>query len=663
MLNIYDYIYDVCSLIFVLSTASYLVNWSYQNSKACNVVVGDSTDNFSASKVTTQESNNKSLARPHQSSPQSSGKGHSRSRRSVELASVQTSSVSFTDTSNVDTLHELTPSVNTVSLVHGVEAALGADGTSTTENEGSIAFVSSSVDNPSVNPGDLTNTKHGGTSHNNEGGVDAEPNEEISTETSTGVTVTVTTPSPSTLTIKSNNEAITGTAPSTSTTTTTILTSTVNTVNNVDKHNSNSYSEHSLSIDKKYNHIEEPPAALIAEKSLTPRTENKKESIAYEPASMQGDSISSIYTYGVQKLQYLKLLAKLNEVSEELHVDLDEPTEEKEREKLQYDSGSPATKTPSTLPIVMTTFPNTTKETPITSKSSSTVTTTFPNTTKETAITSTSTEEIHIITQQFLAPKENVILNTPTPSETNTNPVHMTTTSPTADAIVNMTTESKTPDFTNAKHVMINLTISADNTENSYKPLYSLTVKVPTVGDSNEIPTIKITPMDVEPTQPTNFNKPVTIEGVAKPFEEVNIAASSGGSCECSCPSCDNTEQPDDFYNDDYGSSTNKPFDSTDTVINSTDTSSSTDGSSTTENPTEFNKPENTETSTDDYVTDPNYSSSDFTIGTETGSYSTTETVKYVCPKVKPPPILILEGEVTEYDNDDNLLILTETIG
>ncbi|XP_026326587.1 teneurin-m isoform X2 [Hyposmocoma kahamanoa] len=54
-------------------SASYFVNWSYQNSKACNVVVGDSTDNFSASKVTTQESNNKSLARPHQSSPQSSG--------------------------------------------------------------------------------------------------------------------------------------------------------------------------------------------------------------------------------------------------------------------------------------------------------------------------------------------------------------------------------------------------------------------------------------------------------------------------------------------------------------------------------------------------------------------------------------------------------------
>lgn len=618
-----------------MSIASYFVNWSYQNSKACNVVVGDSTDNFSASKVTTQESNNKSLARPHQSSPQSSGKGYSRSRRSVEFASVQTSSVSFTDT-----LHEPTPFVNTVSLVHGVETALGADDATTTEDEGSNAFVSSSVDNLSVNPGDITNTKLDSTSHYNESDVDAEYNGEMSADVFSGFTVTVTNPSStlSTETVKNNTESI---STVTSISTTSISTSTVETVDNVINNISKSNSEHNDFVDKNDDSIEQPPAVLITEKILIPKNENNKENIAYEPNSMQGDSFSSIYTYGVQKLQYLKLLAKLNEVSEELHIDLDQPTEEKEKEKLHYDSGSRsvATETTST-PTVRTTFPTTTKETPITSK---------------------PTEEILVNTRQFFAPTEHVLLTTPTPSETNTNPVHMMTTSPPKDATVNMSTESKTPDFTNAKHVMINLTISADNTENSYKPLYSLTVKVPTVGDSNEIPTVKITPMDAEPTQSTNFNKPVTIEGVTKAIKEMDTAASWGGTCECSCPSCDNTESPDDFYNDDYGSSTNKPFDSTDTVINSTDSSRST-GGSTTEEPTEFNITEINET-TDDYLTDPNVSSTDFTTETETESYSTTETVKCVCPKVKPPPILILEGEVTEYDNDDNLLTLTETIG
>lgn len=626
----------------VLSIASYFVNWSYQNSKACNVVVGDSTDNFSASKVTTQESNNKSLARPHQSSPQSSGKG--RSRRSVELASVKTYSVSITDTFNVDTLHETTPTVNTVSLVHGVETALGADDATTTEDEGSNAFVSSSVDNPSVSPGDLTNTKLDGTSHNNESDVDAESNDEMSTDAFSGFTVTVTNPSSTliTETITNNIETI---STVTSISTTPISTSSVETVNSVINNNSNSNSKYNDSVDKNDNNIEQPPAVLITEKMLIPKKENIKDNIAYEPDSMQGDSISSIYTYGVQKLQYLKLLAKLNEVSEELHIDLDEPTEEKEKEKLHYDSGSrsAATKTTSTSPTVRTTFPITTKETSFTSK---------------------PTEDILVSsTDQFFAPTEHVVLTTPTPSETNTNPVHMTITSPTTDAPVNMSTESKTPDFTNAKHVMINLTISADNTENSYKPLYSLTVKVPTVGDSNEIPTVKITPMDVEPTQPTNFNKPVTIEGDTKAIKEMDAAAGWGGTCECSCPSCDNTESPDDFYNDDYGSSTNKPFDSTDIVISSTDSSSSTDGSTTTEDTTEFSITESNGTSTVDYLTDPSVPSTDFTTETETEFYSTTETVKFVCPKVKPPPILILEGEVTEYDNDDNLLTLTETIG
>ncbi|XP_049888088.1 teneurin-m isoform X2 [Pectinophora gossypiella] len=56
-------------------SASYFVNWSYQNAKSCNVVVGESTETFPASKATTLESANRSLvSRPHQNSP-SSGTG------------------------------------------------------------------------------------------------------------------------------------------------------------------------------------------------------------------------------------------------------------------------------------------------------------------------------------------------------------------------------------------------------------------------------------------------------------------------------------------------------------------------------------------------------------------------------------------------------------
>ncbi|XP_039745810.1 teneurin-m isoform X3 [Pararge aegeria] len=63
--------------VLLLSIASYMSasyftdNWSYQNAKPCSVLVGDSTDKFPASKATTLESTNKSLARPHQSSTSS----------------------------------------------------------------------------------------------------------------------------------------------------------------------------------------------------------------------------------------------------------------------------------------------------------------------------------------------------------------------------------------------------------------------------------------------------------------------------------------------------------------------------------------------------------------------------------------------------------------
>ncbi|XP_013175097.1 PREDICTED: teneurin-3 isoform X3 [Papilio xuthus] len=52
-------------------SASYFVNWSYQNSKACTVLVGESTEIFPASKATTLESN-KSLSKPQQSSSSAS---------------------------------------------------------------------------------------------------------------------------------------------------------------------------------------------------------------------------------------------------------------------------------------------------------------------------------------------------------------------------------------------------------------------------------------------------------------------------------------------------------------------------------------------------------------------------------------------------------------
>ncbi|XP_022829054.1 teneurin-m isoform X8 [Spodoptera litura] len=50
-------------------TASYFVNWTYQNPKSCTVVVGEPTEVFPASKATSLEFANKTMARPHQSLP------------------------------------------------------------------------------------------------------------------------------------------------------------------------------------------------------------------------------------------------------------------------------------------------------------------------------------------------------------------------------------------------------------------------------------------------------------------------------------------------------------------------------------------------------------------------------------------------------------------
>ncbi|XP_049696813.2 teneurin-m isoform X10 [Helicoverpa armigera] len=50
-------------------TASYFVNWTYQNPKSCTVVVGEPPEVFPASKATSLEFANKTMARPHQSLP------------------------------------------------------------------------------------------------------------------------------------------------------------------------------------------------------------------------------------------------------------------------------------------------------------------------------------------------------------------------------------------------------------------------------------------------------------------------------------------------------------------------------------------------------------------------------------------------------------------
>ncbi|XP_047545420.1 teneurin-m isoform X3 [Vanessa atalanta] len=193
---------------------------------------------------------------------------------------------------------------------------------------------------------------------------------------------------------------------------------------------------------------------------------------------------------------------------------------------------------------------------------------------------------------------------------------------------------------------------SDDVNNDSYKPLYSLTVTVPTFGEKNEVPTVKITPMNSEPTMPTHFNKPVTIDSTTKAAKTINTE-NWGGSCECSCPVCENTNSSDDY--DDYFEKTK------DVTVLSTDYSS-------TENPSQTSNSYKTELTTEE-VADITSNTSD--LGTETKYFETdtmddrtttdyitatsteseiitsTEIPKCICPKLKPPPILILEGART----------------
>ncbi|XP_048481184.1 teneurin-m isoform X4 [Plutella xylostella] len=609
-------------------SASYFVNWSYQNAKACTVLVGESTEVFPASKATTLESANKSIAtRPHQNSAASGsgndGKPHSRPRRDVDghassSSSPPTTAPPSSDTTSVD-MHELitTPSVNTFSLVHGVTSSTPGELPETTDEDtvDANALVSNEV-------GDSINI--GGT------------NMETSSSSSHNIRKETTTVSSSTLTDSVNiTETTTLTTESTTVQTTTPEQTTVLTTVKLDESNSTitskNYGSQLEAVDTK---IDNPPE-INSENKRDEMSSNDK--IAYDPADMQGDSFPNFYTYGVQKLQYAKLLTRFKAVNEILHIFPNESsTSEKELEKLHYDSEPVLQKVETTItPTTITSSPSTVRE--ITTKTVKPV--------EETGAPFT--------TNKLFTPTSHDVFISTTPSATNINNDSKTTTDPVKydeRTTEDVTIETKSSDLpTNPKHVLINLTISADGAENSaYKPLYSLTVTVPTEGDMREVPTVRITPIDVEPTQPTNFNKPLVVENnTPKPFKDTD--EEWGGTCECSCPSCDETSSPDDAYDDYLDNSSSKPSTSSDV----TDTYNETGTSNYyTDDTTEISSTESTSESfgtTDEISTQTDLidSTTDFTTETE-GDMLTTEPIpKCVCPKIVPPPILILEDART----------------
>lgn len=592
------------------------------------------TDKFPTSKATTLESSNKSLSKPSQSSASSSGKQeiHSRPRRSLDGHASLNSSVSSlnfvssTDSSYVD-VHENTTPLTTVSLVHSVSTK------PSTEQTGSVNAYNASMSTygETINTGVLTNNN---------------------------TTLEIKTP---TISSESN--------------------STIKSQENV-----RAILNKNLRTKSKETNIDYPREISF----------NKKDDIAYEPSYMQSDS-SSVYSYGLQKLQYLKLLTRLNEVSEELHIYSNDLTErDSSLEKFHYESEH--TTLPNTERNVYKTAnsfnlsPNTPKVKSVLTESTPVFTTHKPNFVtdnevlnelktiealpKTSHITKLPSMESAIM---FTTHKPNQInehvlsITEPSPSVTNYTDTMNTTSTPISlktesePSTLNIASESKTQDtMSNAKHVLINLTISADDANDSYKPLYSLTVTVPTVGEANEIPTVKITPMSSEPTMPTNFNKPVTIDSITKTIKTVNTE-NWGGSCECACPSCEDVNNSESLY-DDYTDRTTTVSKEASTKVTDYSTielttasnenyffenSSITQTESTIDVTTDVTRQSDSyETSTvNELIT----STSDEVTSTETTESSsepdrfTTDLPKCVCPKVKPPPILILEGEVSKF--------------
>lgn len=647
------------SYCYVLSTASYFVNWTYQNPKSCTVVVGEPTEVFPASKATSLEFANKTMARPHQSLPTiGTGKEehHSRHRRSVDVvdghASSLPQSVSSEDSSTAVNMHDITkPSVNTVSLVHGVAEDITTQRDEENTEGSNNAFVSSNNDDMLVNTGDLTTNNRASMSDNPT--ITSTTIASTNAEQPTTSTVVSTTTADTTTTVSTTASSAATTAEITTKETNYVSSTTSTVPPNTKKE---TYVEHPLEINDKVKTPIEAEEAPI------------RDNIAYEPENMQGDSFPLIRSYGLEKLQFFKIQNQLEQIKEVLHIYSNDSSDtDKDLEKLHYDSensGSKTTTTTSTSkimttgPIVPVTETTTTKPK---YEASSTTSSTEKTVTNEHVTRNSITNTVN----KFTTHMEHVMTTIPTPSVTNDRLTTRTTTEATPDEPPTVNSvDTKFPDVSNPKHVLINLTISADNAESSsYKQLYSLTLTVPTVGDTNEIPTVKITPMDSEPTQASHFNKPVTLEGSTKVNNSTKDDNVFGGSCECSCPACI-SNATDDFYDElnESETTTTSPKSDSSTItdqISSTDYDDQTDSttedisksSGITESETVTSTDSTTETITEisttteiNSTTEGIESTTDST--TEAEILTTTESPKCVCPKIQPPPILILEGEV-----------------
>ncbi|OWR52466.1 putative odd Oz protein [Danaus plexippus plexippus] len=535
--------------VLLLSIASYMSasyftdNWSYQNAKPCSVLVGDTADKFSSSKATTLESTNKSVTRPHPSSTSASGKRELKSRPRRSVDGHASSPSISSTDSSSVDMHEL------ITLPSSTTVSL-----------------MHGVSEVSINQ----------ETEVTEGAFNAYVSSSVSDNGSTG-------------NITSSNTTLNKMGGSTQT-----------------------YNSTSLSTGQK-NKLN---ALTISTKPINTKKEdtdpleiesNTKNNIAYDPKDMQGDAFPSILSYGLQKLQYTKLLTRLNEVSEELHIFSNEYSEpERNLKQLHYDNDRD-----SSSETIMTTKFDFNKY-----QTSNLV----PEVTAKPIIESVFT------THNAFSKNEHVVpITTLSPSVTNSPNVVSTKTAATTEKETTINnelpfaTESKTSEtVSNAKHVLINLTISADDANNdSYKPLYSLTVTVPTVGDSNEIPTVKITPLDTEPTMPTNFNKPISIQNTTKTTKTIETE-DWGGSCECSCPTTNDASS-------EFTTQRELNYISTTDSVTDSDLASK------------------------DIIPDIYLSTTDSTIASSTESelISTTDFPKCVCPKIKPPPILILEGART----------------
>ncbi|XP_063635677.1 teneurin-m isoform X1 [Cydia splendana] len=497
-------------------------------------------------------------------------------------------------------MHELiTPSVDTFSVVHGVSEG--------EEDRGNVHVSSVSVDNTGV----LTDVE-----------LKSTTNIELGTTTDIPLNIKTTT---------LNNPPADNTETNNPTTeTTTEANNPIEAITEV-----NHTVEASTETNKQYTSTDvvnvvtnEPDSLINIPPEIAPKTKIDHDNIAYEPEAMQSDALSSVLWRGLQRVKYLKLESQLEEVNEELHIKINEPEDIVNKlEKFHYDTErneDQIVKTSTITAVPVTTARPTISETK----------------TKITTISSSS--EIN------KAPEKHVMISTePSLSVTNfNNPIDSNSTDNIdAEGTTVNFAESKTPEIPNSKHVMINLTISADGADNSaYKPLYSLTVKVPTDGESNELPSVRITPVDVAPTEST-FNNPRTIESTLKPVTSAPPKTIfEGGTCECTCPVCDGSGDGsyDDYY--DKPTTDKSVFEETSKTTDIFSTLNYNTTEATTEGATSTYETTSEEAST---LTDLTDSTTDLTTETATECPTTTEAPKCVCPKVTPPPILILEGART----------------